>query len=1466
MRRWILAVLVGVLLMLVVGSASAAPLPPDGPVMAVNLLQRDLPDTWTLEKVTYQDGSLTVCLDLPFIDALLEKDGVGVETVYEQVRVALTPLTWHTLYVQAIDMTTGVCRSLSDFLPDASRLPYYPEESPVSMLREPGFSHSLEGKTVYVSAGHGWRWGKDYSSSSAAAWRAQRPVYEGIIEDHNNAETIDQYLIPYLERAGATVIPVRERDWNAERVIVDNDMGQPFYAEVGSWQNSTYLGYQDSVYRFAATVQSSPTATATWTLTVPETGNYALYAWVASGENRAVDAHYQVSHAGLPGDNVAGVVLNQSLRPATWRYLGTFPVYAGTMTVTLDNRSTLTGAVVVADALRLGSGYFDSLDGIETSADEPPDRPWWESATRYYAQWMGLNADDWPYFNDIVGRPMFSRWNHAGSIEDAVYISWHTNGYNGTARGTESYVHNSVTYPRTPGSLDLQNAVHNELIQDIRNGWDVSWTDRGKKQANLGEIRLLWDADPWRRIPGTLLEVAFHDHPDDVAALKNPLFSQLAARAVYQGIVHYFEGRDGVDLVELPEPPTHLRAQNLGDGRVMVAWRPSPVDAIGLVGDAATGYRVYASADGFGWGSYIEVTRTQALLSNISAGETRYIKVTAVNAGGESFASEVVGVRAGDSSLLIVNGFDKLTGTGLVQDDDPVEGLNQRMWVAQMNAADYVVHHGQAVPAAYAWDSASNEAVADGDVILPDYPMVDWILGEESFEVDGTLNSEERVLLQKYIENGGALLISGTELAWNLDNQGQDPDFFHQVLRAQYISDDAGTYRVEPAAGSVFEGLAAFTFDALGEYDADYPDVISPLNGAVPALYYGVAGTDVAAIQYQPSVSPFGVRQTMSECTRILVFGFPFEVIRADARYAVMARSLDYLDTCALVSTKITAPQAGGVYSNTPVFEGVAYGADVDHIEVQVERDSDGAFWNGATWGEMTWITASGTLSWSYPLPGLADGSFTLRARAVGTHSLDPSSAIVTFTLDSTPPLAPVLLMPADGASLVTSTVQFAWQPLLDFGSSLVHNIELDGEMVLNPDTASVAFPSIHYTTTLGSGGHRWRVRSVDAAHNIGAWSETAAFTIVTPVQVVITSPLAGGYYGAIPAFSGWATGTQLASVEVQVIRERDLALWDGSRWGGSTSLAYLWFPATGVNSWFYPLPSPAQMEEGEYILKAQGIVSGTPQATTALTFTYDVTAPLTPTLITPTQGITLTAGPVVFQWQRPDDNGSPLHYQLKLDTATLTVSTTTHTGTLGTGLYHWQVRAVDGVGLIGPWSSVANFYVIPGMHQVYLPLILRNPGGGECWTVLASGFESEDGWSYNRAIRVDNPVYQGSFAAQVGIPPGVTQDEQESYSSVSHLLALPSNVDIMLRYYAYAVASGEDADDRAYLSLRDESGPTLDTEFSGVSNAQQWESRSYDLSRFAGNNVILYLGVFNDGDTDTAAMYIDQVVIEACK
>jgi len=1061
-----------------------------------------IPEGTTLEGVEFalsgaegvhSDRAVVVRLGVP-LGALRGLDHGTFEIIVYQVGGTLEPLGWRDLRIQTWDPAAG------EFVPLAAFLPQIPaprketvlsgeEVTPLSVAHvgqppAPGQGQpqgALSGKTVYVSAGHGWQW-------NGYDWRVQRipyprPPYEGpIIEDHNNAEVVNQYLLEYLWNAGAQVWPVRERDMNSAEVVVDNDApGQGAgYLKTGTWTTTSGTGYAGTDYHCATTVTGTPTATATWTVTLPADGQYAVYVWYRPGSDRVPDARYTVHHAG--GETT--VTVDQQHHGTTWHYVGTYGFRGGEVaTVTLSNLSSQAGQIVVADAVRFGGGIFDDLTGIQTSATEPPDKPWWEVAAYYQVQRMGMGQPP----GDVTARPIYARWEHAGTGDDAVYVSWHTNGVSGYqwhSHGTISIIHNGQGEQITPGSEALRDAIHAELVQDIRAGWDSDWPGY-KRSMNLGELRMLWDDDldqdpNQQQIPGALIEVAYYDHPDDTDALKEPAFELLAARAIYQGILHYFDSNG----VELPEPPTHLAVRNVGGGQVRISWRPSPTDTLGLVGDLATGYRVYTSTDGLGWSNGIPVTATTAYTLTHTPtpphSSLLFIRVTATNDGGESFPTETLAARVGDDvGVLLVNGFDRLNSTMLVPDYyAPTDEEHMRMFLDRMNRYDYVVQHGEAI--SYPFDSASNEAVQAGWINLADYELVDWILGEESAP-DETLDATERALLEGFLDGGGALFLSGTEVGYHLDGLGTAPDFYATHLRANYAGDDAETYVVTPTLGFIFEGLGPFRFDAAGMYDADFPDQLTPISGSVAALAYQGGGGGTAAVQYADG------------CERLMYFGFPFETIWPDQRPAVMARVLDFLDECLSlpVNTRIVTPIYGSAHSTVPPFEGTAevYSGTLQRVAVQVYRLSDGYHWTGSDWNvAQTWLTATGTVTWSYDLlPALggvdSDGDYRLHARAWTTDGYsDTSPAEVVFAYDTISPTGATLITPTGGITVAAGTVTLAWQPVgPDEGSTLAYVVELDGQ----PYTTT---QSVYTATSVAEGLHTWGVQVFDAAGNRSEW------------------------------------------------------------------------------------------------------------------------------------------------------------------------------------------------------------------------------------------------------------------------------------------------------------------------------------------------------------------------------------------
>ncbi len=733
---------------------------------------------------------------------------------------------------------------------------------------------ALTGKAVYLNPGHGWTWrDSDY-------WGLQRGFTQNNIEDFSNVELINQWLWAYCYNAGADVFSVRELDFNPNMVVVDNDDGwdgTKGYYETGSgWFNSSLAGYKNGLApyvsgfdpfstgtnRLVQCVVGTPTATARWVPEIPADGWYNVYVSHGAYSNRSPQAHYRIYHAGGSTD----AYIDQRMRRFTWIYLGTFYFESGVNpergSVELFNDSTSSSHYVSADAVRFGGGMgLISRGTVGTSG-----RPRFEEEARYHIQYSGAPVsiydtstgdenDGWP------ARPRFGRWLRDGAVaygapaQDSVFISSHTNAFDGTARGLDTYVYTGYegTWHDT-----LRNFVHDEVLNDCQKGYSTLFVNHGvgKRYGNYSENN---PSNVGDLMPIFLGEWLFHDNSTDMSLYHDPKFRQVMARAIYQGIVKFWANRNGTLVYLLPEPPRNLRIVQTGPTSVRLQWDQPPTDSQGIVGDAATGYKIYVSPHGRGFSAPIVVSggsTTQYSLSGLTPNTNYFFYVTATNQGGESFPTEVLAVRTSTSTqapkILIVNGFDKLD-IATRQAVPWSGGTLYRQRLAKMNTFDYIVEHANAMAAwgrPVAFDSCEDEAIDLNYINLADYAAVVWIAGLQA-EVsttdptnDVSLTNNQRTRLTNYLNAGGKLFISGSEIAWDLDRSGTST-FVDTTLRANYVADNAGVNSVFGATGSIFHGLGTFYFDnGDGPYYAvRYPDVITTSAGSIAALYYGGSAT-----------------------------------------------------------------------------------------------------------------------------------------------------------------------------------------------------------------------------------------------------------------------------------------------------------------------------------------------------------------------------------------------------------------------------------------------------------------------------------------------------------------------------------------------------------------------------------------------------------------------------------------------
>lgn len=788
----------------------------------------------------------------------------------------------------------------------------------------PGF---LTGKTVYVSAGHGWVW-----SSTADAWSTQRGNTWDIVEDFSNAEAVNIYLIRYLMNAGANVFPVREPDLQEAMVIVDD--GAPGYSETGpGFRASALSGFaggrapysgQDNPMVLGGTREVSATAaeaaTARWVPLLPRAGEFAVYVSYAAAPDRAPDAHYVVRHPG----GATHFRVDQRRHGQTWVPLGTFYFEAGSDpgrgAVELRSDSAEPGAVLSLDAVRFGGGFGDLVRGSGVSGKRR-----WEEGARYYAQFSGAPATVYHYTttgdgsDDVGTRSRYAAWQHEAG-EDAVYISWHSNAP-APGRGTSTYVYGpnppdgTYNFTGVTGSDRLARLVHDEIVRDIRAVWDPAWRDLGVYSAYFGELNPSHNNE----MPSALVEIAFHSTEADAKALQEPRFRQLVARAMYQGIARFFAERDRIPVKLLPEPPTHLAVRHDGPGRIRVSWRAPAEEP--AAGDLPAGYRVYRSRDGRAWDNGQATTGTSLTVDGLGPGERIYVRVTSVNGGGESFPSPTLGARvaaAGSAPLLLVDAFGRLDAKALVPEETPGLGTVLRMFPARMNRFDHAVDHGEAAHrAGISFDSAQSAAVGSGDLDLSGYQAIDWMAGLES-TVDESFSAEEQEKVRAFAEAGGALLVSGSEIAWDLEPRGSGADqaFLTEVLHAGYAGDETVARRIV-AAGAMSD-LAALDIDdgSMGAYAVRVPDALEA--GGDAQVVWRFDGTQNVAAILVPG--------------RIVYLSVPLEALHpASGREALYGRALTLLGVAEPEPPDGGVRQDGGTPpedAGPPPSDGGAEGAD----------------------------------------------------------------------------------------------------------------------------------------------------------------------------------------------------------------------------------------------------------------------------------------------------------------------------------------------------------------------------------------------------------------------------------------------------------------------------------------------------------------------------------------------------------
>lgn len=159
----------------------------------------------------------------------------------------------------------------------------------------------------------------------------------------NGREAMDLYIAS-VKKAEKYSIDIKA-DSTPEPVFVDNDDGPPAYIEKGSWTTSPSTGYGGSTYRY---VFAGDDASATWHVSLPQSGYYDILAGFLQSSNRVTQARYTVHGE---GGNYSASLNQQGDLEIVERRLGTFPLDKAASLTLHGLESLPPGGAVIADTL-----------------------------------------------------------------------------------------------------------------------------------------------------------------------------------------------------------------------------------------------------------------------------------------------------------------------------------------------------------------------------------------------------------------------------------------------------------------------------------------------------------------------------------------------------------------------------------------------------------------------------------------------------------------------------------------------------------------------------------------------------------------------------------------------------------------------------------------------------------------------------------------------------------------------------------------------------------------------------------------------------------------------------------------------------------------------------------------------------------------------------------------------------------
>jgi hypothetical protein len=580
----------------------------------------------------------------------------------------------------------------------------------------------LYNQNIAIWNSHGW-----YYESKLDRWEWQRARLFGTVEDIYTMSYVLPYIVPMLENSGASVFLPRERDWQPNEVIVDNDRsstGSELIITQGATVEKMSNGYilKDTLFSAENPFRSGTALriknltpdeqVATYIPSFNEKGKYAVFITYQNDPTNLSSVKYSVYHSGGKTD----FLVNQKIGGGTWIYLGTFDFNSGKHPemgmVTVSCPSGLQGTISL-DAVKFGGGMghvarrpsgemLPNKKSSQLNADNQiiannpqlfdyklSGKASYLEGARYYLQSAGFpdsivynpNKDKNDYNDDYQSRGLWVNYligktygqannrNFMGlNIPVDLCFAFHTDA---GVTPNDSIIGTLGIYSSTADSGKFPNQKSRMSSRDLSDLIQTQIVDDIRLRYNpLWTRRGLWDkqySESYRpNVPAMLLELFSHQNLADIKFGLDPRFRFDVSRSIYKGMLKFLAYQNNRPYVVQPLPVDHFSLERIGERSVRLSWQAvnDPLEQT----SKPLKYKVYQRLDDSGFDNGTIVSDTFHVIKLDQTDRIYSFKVTAINDGGESFPSETLAVgikRNSKGNVLVVNGFDRISGPSI---------------------------------------------------------------------------------------------------------------------------------------------------------------------------------------------------------------------------------------------------------------------------------------------------------------------------------------------------------------------------------------------------------------------------------------------------------------------------------------------------------------------------------------------------------------------------------------------------------------------------------------------------------------------------------------------------------------------------------------------------------------------------------------------------------------------------------